>query len=670
MSPAGAHGLFTESAGTKLIVSRQPNESVCFQPGTVFQLIVLFTFFAGQTASAQLQEGRPAQLEFFPLNTAGISFERTFNTYLWNLGASYDIHSRDLLFSLGENYRSSLIRRDRSSFRDEQSFSLSLQQRMVDGLFLAGDVSSLILSDNQSMNGSVAAIHNALVGISIHPFEGVQLTPLAGLRYDRQQDQIDKGWSYKLTGETDTLDVAGYQMYLLARINQSSLAPRTFRNNGATAAVQKNFGEGSSDSIRVRWIQNRSDFYVPADNQVQQEFGVPSNIRSRKEDGYGIFNTLAYGAGKTFSAALVTGVESRTVINGYRYRSFLIPSQIPFDTRVNEFTLNASFDLFYQDFHGTHASAGILVSERDEKRTSLDLGVNDPILFSAYQQSARKESQLDNNARRTLLRGMLETPLTASNVLFFDGSAGILRYDTPDTLNVDDRDELLITAVIRERHYFSPFLDFTLEAEATLAHIVYLFRERSANNSWNRIFRLAPEVRYRPFSGMSSVNRFEVLANYTAFDFENSFSTVQSYAYRQFAFMDSTSYDMTRRLGADVFFSIRLMERGELQWTDFKERPQQFVEEATFSPRLRCAVTGSFVCAVGFRSYAQKRYTVDQNVRHYEGGYFSYGPTTSLMVTLSPDSRLELYGWKEYQEQNGRYFQSVTNMTMSARFFF
>jgi hypothetical protein len=659
-----------EPAGTLLIARGDLNESACFLSRIVVRLIALLIFGAAQTSLAQLQESHSAQMESFPLNTAGISFERTFNTYLWNLGASYDIHSRDLLLSLGENYQSSLIRRDRSSFRDEQSFSLTLQQRMAEGVYAAGDVSSLILSDNQSINGSIAAIHTALAGVSIHPFDGVRITPLAGLRYDRQEDQIDEGWSYKITGEMDTLDVAGYQMHLLARINQSSLAPRTFRNNGATAAIQKDFGEGSSDSIRVRWIQDRSDFYVPADNQVQQEFGVPSNIRSRSEDGYGIFNTLAYGAGKTLSAVIVTGVESRTIVNGYRYRSFLVPDQIPFDTRVNEFTLDASFDLFYQDFRGTRASAGILVSERDEKRTALDLGVDDPIIFSAYQQSARRESQLDNNARRTVLRGMMETPLTASDEIFFDGSAGILRYDTPDTLNVDDRDELLITAVLRERHYCSPFLDFTLEAEVTLAHIVYLFKERSANNSWNRIFRLAPEVRYRPFSGMSSVNRFEVLANYTAFDFENSFSTVQSYVYRQFAFMDSTSYDMTRRLGADVFVSIRLMERGELQWTDFTERPQQFVEEATFSPRLRCAVTGSLVCAVGFRSYAQKRYTVDQNVRHYEGGYFSYGPTTSLMVTLTPDSRLELQGWKEFQQQNGRYFQSVTNMTMSARVFF
>ncbi|MCX6138629.1 MAG: hypothetical protein NTV54_14175 [Ignavibacteriales bacterium] len=611
-----------------------------------------------------------AQSEFIPQNTAGIRFERAFNTFLWNLGTSCNLRGPDLVLSLNENYNSSLIRRDHNSFRDEQTFGIAMQQKVAEGLFAATDVASLVLSDNQSMNGSIAAIHTALAGFGFRPFDGFQVTPLAGFRYDRQQDYIDKGWSYKITGETDTLDVAGYQTYLQARINQSDLTSRTFRNNGATATIQKDFGEGSSDSIRAKWIQTRSDFYVPADNQVQREFGVASNIRSRSEDGYGVFNALAYGAGQPVSAILVTGVESRTVTNGYRYRSFLVPDQIPFDSRVNEFTLNASFDLVYQNYLGTRASAGIVVSERDEKRAALDPNIRDAGVYAAYLRTSRKESQLDNNARRTLLRGMLEMPLTASDAISFDGSAGILRYDTPDTLNTDDRDELLITAVLRERHQFSKFLELSVEAEATLAHTVYLFEERSANNSWNRIFRLMPEIRYRPIENLSSVNRFEVLANYTAFDFESTFSTVQSYVYRQFAFLDSTSYDMTRRLGADIFFSVRLMERGELQWAEFKERPRQFVEEATFSPRLRCRISASFSCALGFRSYAQKRYTMDQDVRKYEGGYFSYGPTTSVSVALSPDSRLELQGWKEYQQQNGRYFQSVTNMTMSARIFF
>ena len=144
-------------------------------------------------------------------------------------------------------------------------------------------------------------------------------------------------------------------------------------------------------------------------------------------------------------------------------------------------------------------------------------------------------------------------PVSSSDFVSFESSAGILRYDTPDSTNTDDRDELLITFAGRESHRWNEYLEVNVVAEVTLNHIVYLFADRSANNNWNRIFRLAPELVYTPSSTLQSVNTFEVLANYTVFDFETLIPTVESYSYRQFAFLDSTSYDMSSSMGLDFF---------------------------------------------------------------------------------------------------------------------
>ena len=165
--------------------------------------------------------------------------------------------------------------------------------------------------------------------------------------------------------------------------------------------------------------------------------------------------------------------------------------------------------------------------------------------------------------------------------------------------------ELLITLSGRESHRWNEYFDISVTAEVTLNHIVYLLAVRSANNNWNRIFRLAPELTYTPSPTMRMVNTFEVLANYTVFDYETLVPTVESYSYRQFAFLDSTSYDMSSHMGLDFLLHVRLYERGELQWEAFTERPQQYFQEVTFSPAVRYTIQGKtylrcgvpFVCA-------------------------------------------------------------------------
>lgn len=245
-----------------------------------------------------------------------------------------------------------------------------------------------------------------------------------------------------------------------------------------------------------------------------------------------------------------------------------------------------------------------------------------------------------------------------------------MQYDTPDTTNTDDRDEMLINASLSETHRFSTVFTATVTLEATLAHLVYLHREKSANNNWNRIIRLSPELRYNPSEYFRMYNRFEVSANYTVFDFELFIPSVKSYSYRQIAFLDSTSYDMTKHVGIDLFAHVRVFERGEFQWKDFSERPLQRIEEVTFSPQIRYSFNKEWYCAVGFRSFAQKRFKYTNNIRQFENTFLSAGPTTSIAIRLSSQSLVEVRGWKEYQRQTGGTIREFSNMTMNVRYYF
>ncbi len=597
-------------------------------------------------------------------NEAGIRFERNLNTYLWNFKADFSGRDSDFAADVHDRYSSSFIEQDQNSLRDEHTLWLNASRRISSALDMDLEASTFTLSDNQSLDVSNAALQTGLIGVSIRPLPYISVSPLVGFRVDRQQDQTDQGWNYKLSSQLDTVDIDGYQTLASLRLNVSNLSPRYFRSNGAQLFFAKDFLEGSFDSLRFQWSNNRWDFYIPADSVMQKEFGVKYNIRSRVDEVYTIANTLHYAVGKELSAVVQTLVETRTINNAFRYKSLSEPTLIPYDVDVQEQQLEGGIDLNYRDLNNVFASVGIHTSERDERHVLQKIdGVDPDIQESASEQ----ETQLDNVQRRTSLRGIFSMPVSSSDFVSFESSAGILHYDAPDSNNTDIRDELLITLSGRESHRWNEYLDLSVTAEVTLNHIVYLLAVRSGNNNWNRIFRLAPELTYTPSSTLRSVNTFEVLANYTVFDYETLVPTVESYSYRQFAFLDSTSYDMSPHMGLDFLLHVRLYERGELQWEAFTERPQQYFQEVTFSPAVRYTIQGNLMCAVGFRSFVQNSYLYNGTTRVSNGNYFSYGPTTSIVLTLRTGWRLEIQGWKEFQKETNQPTRDISNIMMSAK---
>ena len=628
--------------------------------GCIIVLLVVFPAIAHAQADT-LRYGVPAAPDS---NDAGIRFERNLNTYLWNFKADFSGRDSGFAADVHDRYSSSFIEQNQNSLRDEHTLWLNASRRISSMMNLELEASTFTLSDNQSLDVSNAALHTGLVGVSIRPLPYISVTPLVGFRVDRQQDQTDQGWNYKLSSQLDSVDIDGYETLASLRLNVSNLSPRYFRSNGAQLFFAKDFLEGSFDSLRFQWSNNRWDFYIPADSVMQKEFGIKENIRSRVDEIYNVSNTLHYAVGKELSAVVQTLVETRTISNAFRYKSLLEPTMIPYDVTVQEQRLEGGIDLNYRDINNIFASVGIHTSERDERHILQKIDGVDPDI---QQSASEQETQLDNIQHRTSLRGIFSMPVSSNDFVSFESSAGILRYDAPDSTNTDDRDELLITLSGRESHRWNEYFNISVTVEATLNHIVYLLAERSANNNWNRIFRLAPELTYTPSPAMRMVNTFEVLANYTVFDYETLIPTVESYSYRQFAFLDSTSYDMSSSMGFDVLLHVRLYERGELQWKAFTERPQQYFREVTFSPAVRYTIQERLVCAAGFRSFVQNRYLYNGAARVTDGNYFSYGPTTSIVFMAPSGWRLEIQGWKEFQKETNQPTRDVSNIMMSAK---
>ena len=113
----------------------------------------------------------------------------------------------------------------------------------------------------------------------------------------------------------------------------------------------------------------------------------------------------------------------------------------------------------------------------------------------------------------------------------------------------------------------------------------------------------------------TSVNAFEVLANYTVYDYEKQVALARSFSYRQFSWMDSTAVELTRNVGLDFYAYLKLYERGMLRWDEFLERTENSTVDRTFSAQVRYAPDRTLTVALGVRYFSQSRYVYKDTIR-------------------------------------------------------
>jgi hypothetical protein len=284
----------------------------------------------------------------------------------------------------------------------------------------------------------------------------------------------------------------------------------------------------------------------------------------------------------------------------------------------------------------------------------------------------RKESivakRLENTAQRTAVTMGLTSDISQSDRIRLVSSANILRYDTPDTLNTDDRDELLLTSGIEIGHRFSSHLILTLTADITLFHLVYLNRNQSANNNWNRVVRFSPSVEYTPAWWFRTIARSEVLANYTISDYEEQVSSIRSFSFRQALWADSTVLQINKNIKCNFSGSLRIFERGILKWKEFKERPEEYFIEKTMWPEIVWSSKIGLEIGVGFRYFGQDRYRYQEGKRIFTQGIEAMGPTASIVWSGLGANKVTIDGWREEQKINGTTITNTSNLSIQVGF--
>lgn len=153
----------------------------------------------------------------------------------------------------------------------------------------------------------------------------------------------------------------------------------------------------------------------------------------------------------------------------------------------------------------------------------------------------------------------------------------LLYYDTPDTNNYDDRDELTYSISPMWHHRIDNFTTMSLGANFFLHHYVYLYHQRSAQNHWNRVYSIRSEISTHIPRKLRWSSKQELYANYFVYDHEDSaFVHVQSMVFRGLKLQQTIQYYFTPEWYLRTYMFLRVEDNGLLDW-------DQFIQEITDS---------------------------------------------------------------------------------------
>ena len=634
-----------------------------------YSVTLVFLLCASALRGQEIQAIEPSAVHADTVvlqNSAGIFLERNLNTFNWIGRAAIDTTIAGISFKLAEQYSSNIILLNRTSTAPrrtlestQQQILLRVRQPVAPDLKVQTQWSSLVYDDNKAVGLSRSTFHSLLGGIEYNPYSYISISPMAGYRWDNQFDIRDRGLSYDISAMSRGISLDGYNINGQGQYHEDRLDPRLLQNHFARASVEKNFLGNTRDSLELGWSKNRRDFYTIGE----------SSVESRIDNIFSFGNLLDYEFDRQLVASVFVGVVNRTLDKDIQNTIPGAPAQ--FDTEIDEFRLETYVQAVYKNSLGKPvATARLYHHERNEAHTTKRIANASREVEILYESRNRQEQSKDNLSRRTALSGVMQMNLTHSDTVFVSGTASILRYDTPSAANVEDRDELLLAASIVTSHNISQYMDVAFSLSGNLSHVVYLLSDRSANNNYNRVLRFSPRVTYRPTRDITTFNAFEVLANYTVYDFEERLVQIRSFSYRQFAWLDSTSIELTGRIGLDFHAYLKLYERGQLRWSEFRERRENSFVDRTFAGQVRFKPTESVLMAVGLRYFSQSRYAYNETEKKLESFLRSIGPTCLIAWEINRYSQFAIRGWYEQRRQENGSTESLANMAMNILFTF
>ncbi len=515
-----------------------------------------------------------------------------------------------------------------------------------------------IMADDRNVELNKLKTNYYFINFDYIPQYNVKINARTGLKSEEQIGRFNQGFSGMLLTEIDKLTFNNYNLNATVDLNNDALQERKSYQYRLNASLHKTFTTASENTSVIRAYTTKSDFYVPATPSIVSQYGDALNVQSRKENYILLQDELVY----KFTGFLTTKGNASFLTKNYYNEFKYKPTdnnaifENVYDTKVieNRIEIYGTAEINLRKFR---SSMRLLYSERSETH---DLINSENILPAQQSEISKIEKNKNNIGKITSLSMDSYYNLTNTHSFRFSGSSAILRYDTDSQENYDDRDELYI--ILQLSHLYTNLSNFNIETtfEFNSSDYNYIFKERSANNNSNKLYRLTSTSFYKPAGFLSTKNSAQVLANYTVYKFEDLTSQIQSFVYRQILVWDTTVYNLNKNLYFNINGQIKNYEQGQYNNAQFSIRPVNYYSEKLIN--LNINYTKSFyTVSTGYRFFIQEQYIYAEGIKNLRNTTKSYGPYVSLLLQFREKARVYMYYGRDTFSSTGSSSSNNSN---------
>ena len=623
-------------------------------------ILLFFVLLNSTLVSQTINEIDKDSLYLMPFpNNFTSKFDHHGNIYYWLGKGRYDFIKNDFNLSLIEEFNSNIVESNQKYIQDYQNLKLNVSNNFFDDLKYSLIVNSSIYSDNKSIGISNAYTHTGLLGLIFNPVDYFTFSSYGGGSLDNQMGNKDEGFSFLLNSKINNYDLGGYLSNLEAEWNIDYLNPRINNQKKMNLNIQKRFSGEAWSNLTFYYRKFDKDFYVNDASTLKQ------NIERRSELNVFISNEIGYRPLPQIMFSLNTFFLNKKVNRSTKYKSLENLSSSIFDTKINEIKLDMLFQIS-TDFGWMKNNFKFGTNQREENHT---LDYFEGASKNYFISRSKAESYKDNVSNSSILALSNYFLISSKNILTLQGIYKLLRYDTPIESNYDDRDELQILLSVNDEHRFQDNLSLVLNFEYNKYRTIFIFSERSANNQSNNILKFYTYTQYFYNDYFKTKALFEVLANYTVYDYKDKILSLKNLSFRQFQVFDSTSIFLTKIIFLDLFANLRFSERGELFWDSFKEKPADYYIDETYAITFWYKKM-EYAFGIGYKTFTQTRFLYENNrkVKDYEQNNF--GPTACFSYRISDYFSLNLSGWLEYIEYQNNIWSKNKNIVIDFLYLF
>ncbi len=586
----------------------------------------------------------------------GINKQQNIYDYYFNF--NYNLKSV-INFQLLQFYNGNTLISSEKLSKDDEFVQLNLDKEIINNLSVLSQSNYILINYPGSNELSKIERLNSLVGIEYKKKELLNLKVLTGPESNSQIGYTSSGLISKLGANLNNLYFEDYLINFKNEIDLLILDQNRFNKDILLYTnLLKNFDEFDRLLFDFRYklldrynLSKRDSLYL-VNNLLDFDYSIENRISN------------TYNTNLKFDFLLFDEL--------YSYLNFVYDNSsvsksynqfVPKDTRTG-IIQTRDFHKIFLDFMIEYNGAlnqKIAFNYELENETNSTFNKN-----NINENEFRKYENLafDLNFEQSIFKVMGISSFKINRVDSIEAkySTSIKRFDTPSLVNNSDRDELL--SIINFNYYnkLSRIMNLVINAEIQLYHQVNLKASLSGSNYWMRTIKLGPQFIYKTNSFFMRPN-LSILANYVTYDFEEQTQSIKSYSIRQVAYNDSLDYKLNKKFNLSAKLDIIYKETGILYWDDFEELPING-NLRLFSKLQISNYTEYFNSSIGIRYYNLSL----NNFTNFGSNYtnLSYGPEVSLAVNFSASSKIEFFGWYEFQYVNNKLVNEIPNFLLKS----